>query len=165
MTYGFVRMRATLGDSSLCRRNETAARLSTTTTTTTVSYNKTRWNDQLPDHPSLFLFLSHAFHLSVQVSPPLIRELKFAGPWCGASTWSPIEKRKRKGKKRGREADRYLSCAFDESRNTRTGRVNGSRRRDDPPFPSVNRYRITGHWMFGGSYESLFRLVQLVGRI
>lgn len=159
MTYGFVRMRATLGDSALPAKRNCCS----------LPVYHHHHHHHLPPPRAIkpdgttscqttlfFLFFrSHAFHLSVQLSFPLsppsfqVRELKFAARRFDLVT-DRNEKRERKER---READRYLWCAFDESRNTRAGRVNGSRRRDDPLLLSpVNRYRITGHWMFGRSY-------------
>lgn len=137
MTYGFVRMRATLGDSALpAKRNccspvyhhhhhhhlpppRTIKPDGTTSCQTTLFF---------------FFFRSHAFHLSVQVSLPPLLNLNSRDKIRGRR-FNLVTDREKRERKKEREADRYLWCAFDESRNTRAGRVNGSRRRDDPPSP------------------------------
>lgn len=59
----------------LCRRNETAALClppPPSPPLTTASCNKTRWNDQLPDHPFLSLFSLARFpSLCPTLAPPL----------------------------------------------------------------------------------------------
>lgn len=122
----------------------------------TASYNKTRWNDQLPDHPS-FSFSLRAFHLCPSLASTLsLASIKISR----AARFNLVTDRK----KRKKRIDTYRLRPMSHGTLEPAGLMAPGAEMI-LSFSPVNRYRITGHWMFGGSYESLFWLVQLVGRI